>query len=207
MDDPSLSAIIATLEAKPGKDWTPEELETCRGWLISQKWSDLQREAARTLPPSPADPGAGVMAAFLNGEFESVLHGYKPGFNGLWPYVLVCFRRYCRRAASQMNRERGLTRPLQENESDLAFLDPSSPAAGAPPDPLLDQSLRVLIQRELATLEPSYREPLLRCLRGATYEEIGRELGLSIPVVKIRIFRARQKLRKALRTAWPEAIF
>ena len=207
MDDPSLSAIIATLEAKPGKDWTREELEACRRWLISEKWSDLQREVAQTLPSTPADHGAGVMAAFLNGEFEPILNGYKPGHNGLLPYVLICLRRYCWRAASQLNRERGLTRPIQENEADLAFPDPGSPAAGAPPDTLLGQGLQVLIQRELATLEPSYREPLLRCIRGATYEEIARELGLSITVVKIRIFRARQKLRKALRTAWPEAIF
>ena len=147
------------------------------------------------------------MAAFLNGEFESVLRGYKPGFNGLWSYVLVCLRRYCRRAAKQMNRERGLTRPIQENEADLAFLDPGSPAAGAPPDSLLNQELQTLIQREFASLEPSYREPLLRQIRGATYEEIARELGLSIPVVKIRIFRARQRLRKALRTTWLRAIF
>lgn len=198
---------IENLEAKPGKEWTREELEACREWLISQKWGDLQREVERALPSTPADHRTGVMAAFLNGEFESVLYGYKPGFNGLLPYVRVCLQRYCWRAAKQLNRERGLTRPLKEGEGDLDFLDPDSPSAGAPPDILLEQGLQIAIHQELANLEPSYREPLLRRIRGATYEEIAGELGLSLPVVKTRIFRGRQKLRKALRTAWPGAIF
>ena len=203
----SLSTTIVALEAKPGKDWTHEEREACCEWLIAQKWSDLEREVSHTLPSTPADDRAGVMAAFLNGKLESVLRSYKPGFSGLWPYVLVCLRHYCRQAAKKLNRERGLTRPMMENEAEPAFLDSNSPSPGAPSDALLDRSFQVLVQQKFASLEPGYREPLLRRVRGATYEEIARDLGLSIPVVKIRIFRARQKLRKALRAAWPTAIF
>lgn len=198
---------IAALEAKPGKDWTCEELDACREWLISQKWGDLQGEIDRALPSTPADHRAGVMVAFLNEEFESVLYGYKPGFSGVLPYVRVCLRRYCWRAAKQLNHERGLTQPLEEDKAGFDFSDPDSPLAGAPPGSLLDRGLRRVIQQEFANLEPSYREPLLRQIRGAAYEEIARDLGLSVPVVKIRIFRGRQKLRKALRTSWPGAIF
>lgn len=194
------------LEAKPGKDWTHEEREACREWLMSQKWSDLEREVCHILPSTPADDRAGVMASFLNGKLESVLCRYKPGFSGLWPYVLVCLRRHCWKAAGKLSHERGLTRPIPENEAETPFSDAQSPAPGAPPDSLLDRDFQALVQREFASLEPSYREPLLRRVRGAAYEEIARDLGLSTPVVKIRIFRARQKLRRALRAAWPTAI-
>lgn len=195
------------LEAKPGKDWTHEEREACREWLISQKWSALEREVCHTLPATPADDRAGAMVSFLNGKLESVLRGYKPGFRGVWHYVLVCLRRHCWKAAKKLNREGGLTRPIPENEAEFPLVDAKSPAPGAPPDSLLDRDFQALMQREFASLEPGYREPLLRRIRGATYEEIARDLELSIPVVKIRIFRARQKLRRALQAAWPAAIF
>ena len=204
---PSLSTNVATLEAKAGKDWTSEERADCRRWLFSHKWSDLEGEVARAIPSTPADHRAGVMAAFLNGKLESILDGYKPGFSGLWPYIIICLRRYCRRAARQLNRERSLTRAIAEDEADRTFLEPDSPSPGAPPESLWDQDLQVIAQCKFASLEPSYREPLLRRIRGETYEEIARELGLSITVVKTRIFRARQMLRKALRLAWPETIF
>lgn len=162
-----MSTTIVALEAKPGKDWTHEEQEACREWLIAQKWSDLEREVSHTLPSTPADDRVGVMAAFLNGKLESVLCGYRPGFRGLWPYVLICLRRYCWQAARKLNRERRLTRPIMENEADLAFLDPSSPSPGAPPDSLLDRAFQVLVQQKFASLELGYREPLLRRIRGA----------------------------------------
>lgn len=204
---PSLPTEISTLETKPGKEWTDEECETCRGWLISQKWGDLQRVVSCVIPPTAADHRAAVMAAFLNGKLDSILRGYKPGFSGLLPYVLLCLRRYCYEAVKRFNCERGLIRPITENEAEPASFNLSSPLPGTPLDSLLDQAFQALVQKEFARLEPCYREPLLRRIRGATYEEIARELRLSMPAVKIRIFRARQKLRTALRAAWPGNIF
>jgi RNA polymerase sigma-70 factor (ECF subfamily) len=47
----------------------------------------------------------------------------------------------------------------------------------------------------LQALPEELREPLtMSAVGGMTYEDVARELGLSLPTVKIRIFRARQKL-------------
>lgn len=204
---PPLSPVIAQLEAKPGKDWTSVEREACRSWLISEKWNDLQREVSLVVRTSPADHRAGVMAAFLNGKLEPVLDGYEPGHNGIWPYVVVCLRRHCWKEAQRLNLEHKLTREVTPHEDEPTLLDACAPPPGTPPYWLLDKDLHDLAQREFARLRPSYRDPLLRRIYGRSYKEIADELGLTVTVVKIRIFRGRQELRKALRVAWPGAPF
>ena len=71
-----------------------------------------------------------------------------------------------------------------------------------PPDILAPVSLteeaRIDLQRTLkalAALPEDLREPLVLYAQGGlSYEEVGAQLGISLAAVKIRIFRARQKL-------------
>ena len=52
------------------------------------------------------------------------------------------------------------------------------------------------LHRALAQLPDQYREVLLLSrFQHMSYEEIGQSLGLSVPNVKVRVFRAMQKLR------------
>ncbi|HAK79401.1 MAG TPA: RNA polymerase subunit sigma [Runella sp.] len=52
------------------------------------------------------------------------------------------------------------------------------------------------LHRALAQLPDQYREVLLLSrFQNMSYEEIGQSLGLSVPNVKVRVFRAMQKLR------------
>jgi RNA polymerase sigma-70 factor, ECF subfamily len=59
---------------------------------------------------------------------------------------------------------------------------------------------RLELQRTLTAiraLPQEYREPLLLAASGASYDEIARQLGLTIATAKIRVHRARLKLASA----------
>ena len=65
------------------------------------------------------------------------------------------------------------------------------------PDPGPRSVDRMILRRALESLPPEYREPLvLQVLGGFSGEEIARILDLKPGTVMVRLFRARQKLRK-----------
>ena len=74
--------------------------------------------------------------------------------------------------------------------------------SGLPPDAIAPASLspeaRIDLQRTLkalAALPEDLRDPLVLYAQGGlSYEEIGAQLNISLAAVKIRIFRARQRL-------------
>jgi RNA polymerase sigma-70 factor (ECF subfamily) len=62
------------------------------------------------------------------------------------------------------------------------------------------------VRRAIAALEADYREPLvLQVLMGLSTQQIADQLGLTQAAVLTRLFRARQKLRRALGTTHEEA--
>jgi RNA polymerase sigma-70 factor (ECF subfamily) len=64
-----------------------------------------------------------------------------------------------------------------------------------PEHSLLGKEEAAEVHRMLAQLEPDYRTPLvLRYWENLSYEEIAAALNLTIPAVKSRLFRARQKM-------------
>ncbi|HRJ42198.1 MAG: sigma-70 family RNA polymerase sigma factor [Caldilineaceae bacterium] len=64
-----------------------------------------------------------------------------------------------------------------------------------PEDSLLSQENAEEMQALVELLPPDYRTPLvLRYWQECSYQEIGEVMGLSLPAVKSRLFRARQKL-------------
>lgn len=198
---------VGALAEKPGRDWSNEERAIVRAWLFSEKWHDMQRAVEKAVGKCPADHAAGVMATFLDGKLDSIMQGYEPGHSGVWPYVLVCLRHHCWRAATPLNLERGLTRAPSSQPETAEVPDDGQCPGGDPPQALLEKDLYSLVQRELKSLADIYRAPLVRRIRGASYDEIARDLGLSRMVVKIRIYRARQELRRCLRAAWPSKLF
>ena len=67
--------------------------------------------------------------------------------------------------------------------------------------PGLDDSIdrKLIVDRILSKLPANLRIPLVLVdIDGMSYEEIAETLHLSIPCVRIRIFRAREKMRKEL---------
>lgn len=60
--------------------------------------------------------------------------------------------------------------------------------------------LRAKLEQAIAGLPKEYREPLvLREFDGLGYAEIAQIMGTTLPVIKVRIYRAKQKLREILR--------
>ena len=61
------------------------------------------------------------------------------------------------------------------------------------------KELLELIAASLELIKPDYREAfVLREYNGFSYDEIARMLDISIPTAKIRVFRAKEKIRKVL---------
>jgi RNA polymerase sigma-70 factor, ECF subfamily len=94
-------------------------------------------------------------------------------------YLIAIARNVWRRHISRHGRENGLPPDIRA------------------PDPLCAEA-RIDLQRTLealAALPGDLREPLVLYAQGGlSYEEIASQLNISLAAVKIRIFRARQKL-------------
>ena len=80
-----------------------------------------------------------------------------------------------------------------------------TPAAGPMPEEVVaNRELAELLDRELDSLEPSYREVLLlRDVEGLTAPEVAEVLGVSTDAVKSRLHRARAELRSRLEPLLP----
>jgi RNA polymerase sigma-70 factor, ECF subfamily len=71
--------------------------------------------------------------------------------------------------------------------------------SAAPERVFLNQELVLLIQKYIADLQPDYRVVLLLSLKDdMSYEEIAQVTGLTVPAVKTRLHRARQKMQQRL---------
>jgi len=75
----------------------------------------------------------------------------------------------------------------------------SAPEAAGPEDEAVEADLSRSIQRMVVDLPESYSVPLLlRYAEGLSYAEISEVLGISVPAVKSRLFRARNMLASKL---------
>ena len=82
-----------------------------------------------------------------------------------------------------------------------ALIDAESAALAAPDDERVGQMREAIFR-----LDAEYREPLvLQVLMGLSTQEIAEQLGLTQAAVLTRLFRARNKLRRALGVADGEA--
>ena len=76
------------------------------------------------------------------------------------------------------------------------------PDTSTRPDELFFQKRRMLsIEQAIGSLPPKYREVIcLKHKEERTYEEIAQILDLPLGTVKVRIFRARELLKKKLKS-------
>jgi RNA polymerase sigma-70 factor, ECF subfamily len=63
---------------------------------------------------------------------------------------------------------------------------------------LIQEEQRAALFQALETLEEPFREALLQSLKGASIDEIARRCNVPQNTIKTRLFRAKNKLRKAL---------
>jgi RNA polymerase sigma-70 factor, ECF subfamily len=75
---------------------------------------------------------------------------------------------------------------------------PAADDSAASDEILMQKEQRAALLQALETLEEPFREALLQSLKGASIDEISHACNVPINTVKTRLFRARDKLRKAL---------
>lgn len=89
-----------------------------------------------------------------------------------------------------------------ESESDLDEMEVPEPEATSLQKAIEQDEMSECVQRYLSRLSDSYRSVImLHDMHGLTSPEIAALLGESLPNVKIRLHRAREKLRLALHAA------
>jgi RNA polymerase sigma-W factor len=89
--------------------------------------------------------------------------------------------------------------PIMAKDGELPREFPDEGSQG-PDSGLLDQERKSQIQSAIDNLPEKYRDAiLLRHVQDKSYEEIADELHVPIGTVKVRIFRAREMLKKKLR--------
>jgi RNA polymerase sigma-70 factor, ECF subfamily len=78
---------------------------------------------------------------------------------------------------------------------------PNDLLAPLAPDPAVSREMRARIRSAFANLPPKYRLiATLALIEEAPYEEIAAAAGISVALVKVRVFRAIRMLRKQLRS-------
>ncbi len=89
--------------------------------------------------------------------------------------------------------------PIAAKDGDLTREFPDEQTKG-PDFGLIEEEHKNYIQAAIESLPAKYREAIvLRHVNDKSYEEISEELGVPIGTVKVRIFRAREMLKKKLR--------
>ncbi len=91
-----------------------------------------------------------------------------------------------------------LDKPIQSKDGELARDFPDT--AQGPETGLISREKTLQIQKAINSLPEKYKQAiLLRHARDKSYEEIAKELDLPLGTVKVRIFRAREMLKKKLK--------
>lgn len=124
----------------------------------------------------------------------SRLHQYKPGHKfSTWLFSIA--NHYC---IDLLRKRRPVKVPI--DDSPLANLLQSKEAT--PFQSLQNAENAEMVQALIDTLDPDYRTPLiLRYWHEYSYQEIAEAMEISLPAVKSRLFRARQKLGEAYEVA------
>lgn len=194
---------IAVIWAKPGRAWTLDERDRVKTWLNSEpQLADMRAFALRHLGPTGTRQDAEDCWGDYNakGELDKVIARYEPA-KGMFPsYLYLCFKQYCWRWG-QAEARQPLGRPRAEPPRDddgesleIVFVDDRSPADDAQRRERY-AGLNDCIER----LPPDFRIVVtLHYFEGYSVAEIANKEGISESLVKVRLFRARQELRKCL---------
>ena len=142
------------------------------------------------------DDAEEVLQDTLLKTFTSIGTLKEPGAFRTWLFRILANACLMRRRKSQYLSEEI---PLDEALPDAASLDAPRPWAELPDRVLQNAELRRHLEEAILSLPPDYRLVILmRDVEGLTTEETARALGVNRDVVKMRLHRARAKMRNAL---------
>ncbi|MBD3297038.1 MAG: sigma-70 family RNA polymerase sigma factor [candidate division Zixibacteria bacterium] len=94
-----------------------------------------------------------------------------------------------------------LDKPIETHDGEVTYEVPDW--STNPEQDLIRRRQAVTISEAIESLPPKYREVIqLRHNQDKSYEEIAEQLNLPVGTVKARIFRARELLKKKLKSIW-----
>ncbi|HNR69628.1 MAG TPA: sigma-70 family RNA polymerase sigma factor [bacterium] len=124
-------------------------------------------------------------------------------FNSEYAFSTWLYKIAANTCIDHFRKKRLLTFPLdnpitmQDSEIQREYPDQQEPE---PDNRLINKERTTIIEDAISSLPAKYRQVIiLRHKRDKSYEEIAEELALPLGTVKVRIFRAREMLKKALR--------
>lgn len=182
---------------KPGGDWTAGERLRVKVWLNTPPLiGRLVRRTALYLGVNASEEDAeDTWASFCLAELDKTIDWYDPDRAPFSPFLLMRLRQFCSDARARIARRR--EEPLESRTQDgdvheLVVVDP----ADDPEQRLVGQ---ISLQECLAALRPEMLVVVIRrCFQGHSVRETARDLGISEALVRIRLFRAKQRLRACL---------
>jgi RNA polymerase sigma factor (sigma-70 family) len=192
---------IEAILAKPGRSWSFEERKTIVDWLFPADPYDLGCYAIKFLrsewPRLPLDVANEAFSSFLGRRLDRLLSLYDPDLGNLKGYLRFCLRRHCQSCAFRQWKKDVRQADLTEEVGNLGSVLATS--IQELPDRRLEQRevIRTL-PKVFGRLSDQHRQALMMRAEGKSYEEIARDLGVSLAVVKNRLHRARLQLRREL---------
>jgi len=199
---------IRRILTKPGKVWSPEEKRCVIDWLLPEDPYALSICATRFFrherPTLPLEEARDAFSSFIGGGgLDRALAAYDPTKGQLGAYLRSQLTYHCKSCAAQVWRRQRVEVAAPQSqwedgeEVHGGWLE-QVPDSSSESNPVHSLELRNDIQEALGKLPKQYRRTLLLFLRGNNYNEISRELGVSLAVVKNRLCHSRQRLRREL---------
>ena len=185
---------------KPGSSWSTEERLRIKVWLNTPPriWR-LVRYTAFCLGRGTSDEDAeDVWASFCLTELDKTIDWYDPARAPFFPFLLMRLRQFCSDARARIAKRR--EEPLESRTQDgdvheLVVVDPDD-------DPEQRLVGQISLRQCLAALGPEMLAVVVRrCFQGQSVRETARDLGISEALVKIRLFRAKRRLRECMEPA------
>ncbi|MDI6827235.1 MAG: sigma-70 family RNA polymerase sigma factor [Armatimonadota bacterium] len=139
---------------------------------------------------------------------ETFVKAYRayPKFQGsadaIFPWLCRISINSCKNKFREINRReryewRSLDEPVSIEEEQL--FPEISDKTGDPATVIERQELENKVQESIQLLPPEYRAVvILRDMHGLSYQEIAGAVGISVELVKVRLFRAREIIRRKL---------
>lgn len=160
---------------------------------------------------------AGLPEALVEDTFQEVFlrvsqyrNSFKSGEFKAWIFTVT--RNTClsskKRGLKSMLSSGGAIDPDQISENEMLERSTSFDRSDDPLEKLSRKEQTDLLLAAIAELPETYREALMLSeYEGLTYEEIGRLTGTSLSTIRIRVFRAKKRLRKVLQPIFSDQQF
>lgn len=210
---------IEAIWAKPGSNWTPEERDRVKNWLNSEpQLRQMQTLALKHLGQDAAWEDAEDCWGDYNGPpddeppptaelvrecpIQRAIDSYDPAKGEFRAYLRLCFKQFCwrraqRRAKSPLGGRRAEPPGDEEGEQfEWGLTDDRTPGPEAATE---SRESYAGLTDCLNGLPAQFKRVVtLHYFEGYSLAEIANKEGISEELVKVRLFRARQMLKKCL---------